>query len=174
MHAFKKYCKPCLQCGKTVALARQKYCSFSCQQAFQFEIRAALLEAGLYRAYNCNGFVRKYLISNIGERCSSCGWDKRHPRTGRVPVEVEHIDGNWENNRPENLTLLCPNCHSLTDTYRGLNRGRGRAQRLGGRSNPLPTKPLSTAQRSKLARLPKASKPGHLAVAGQLSLLPPM
>ncbi len=46
--------------------------------------------------------------------------------TGRIPVEIEHIDGDWTNNLPSNLTLLCPNCHSLTPTYRALNRGRGR------------------------------------------------
>jgi hypothetical protein len=44
-------------------------------------------------------------------------------------VEVEHIDGNWRNNLPENLTLLCPNCHALTPTFRGLNRGHGRPGR---------------------------------------------
>jgi hypothetical protein len=54
-----------------------------------------------------------------------------------VPVEVEHIDGDWRNNRVENLKLLCPNCHALTATFRALNRGRGRAKRLGGRENPL-------------------------------------
>jgi predicted HNH restriction endonuclease len=52
-------------------------------------------------------------------------------------VEVEHIDGNWRNNQPSNLTLLCPNCHSLTPTYRALNWGRGREYRAGGRANPL-------------------------------------
>lgn len=45
-------------------------------------------------------------------------------------VEVEHIDGDWENNSLTNLTLLCPNCHALTPTFRGLNRGRGRSYRL--------------------------------------------
>jgi predicted HNH restriction endonuclease len=39
---------------------------------------------------------------------------------------VEHIDGNYENDREKNLTLLCPNCHSLTPTFRALNRGNGR------------------------------------------------
>ena len=72
----------------------------------------------------------------LGEECSRCGWKERHPLTGHVPIEVEHIDGNWKNNAPSNLTLLCPNCHSLTPTFRALNRGKGRADRRGGRNNP--------------------------------------
>ena len=39
---------------------------------------------------------------------------------------VDHIDGNSDNNSEENLRLICPNCHSLTSTYRGANRGHGR------------------------------------------------
>lgn len=45
--------------------------------------------------------------------------------TGTLPLEVEHIDGDATNNSEENLTLLCPNCHSLTRTYRGANKGNG-------------------------------------------------
>jgi len=99
--------------------------------------RIELLEGNVYPAYINPKFLRRYLVWKIGEKCSHCGWCERHPKTGRVPVEVEHIDGNWKNNAAENLTLLCPNCHSLTPTFRGLNRGRGREKRLGGRSNPF-------------------------------------
>jgi len=128
---------PCLSCGTAISSANRKYCSLECRRTFQFQLRARALESGTYIAYNCNRFVRQYLILKLGERCSRCGWNERHPKTGRVMIEVEHIDGDWRNNRPENLTLLCPNCHSLTPTFRGFNRGRGRAERLGGRENPL-------------------------------------
>lgn len=134
----KKPRNPCAVCGKVVTLAKQRFCSLNCHRANEFERRRKIPESGGYCGiYNCNGFVRKYLVHRFGERCSRCGWEVRHPLTGRVPVEVEHIDGNWRNNRPENITLLCPNCHALTATYRGLNRGKGRAKRLGGRENPL-------------------------------------
>lgn len=39
-----------------------------------------------------------------------------------IPLELEHINGINTDNRLENLTLLCPNCHALTDTYRGKNK----------------------------------------------------
>ena len=47
----------------------------------------------------------------------------------KIPIELEHIDGNSENNNLSNLKLLCPNCHSLTSTYRFLNVGNGRYKR---------------------------------------------
>jgi len=56
------------------------------------------------------------------------GWGERNPFTGLIPLEVEHIDGNYKNNRPENLILLYPNCYSLTKNYRGANKGKGRGK----------------------------------------------
>lgn len=77
--------------------------------------------------------VRQHLLELMNERCQRCGWSGRNPYSGKSTLEVEHIDGNWQNNAPSNLTLLCPNCHSLTATFRGLNRGNGRPGRPGRR-----------------------------------------
>ena len=49
--------------------------------------------------------------------------------TNKIPLEIEHIDGNYKNNNEENLILLCPNCHSLTSTYKGANLNNGRKSR---------------------------------------------
>ena len=53
--------------------------------------------------------------------CEMCGWAEESV-DGRVPVELDHINGDSHDNRLENLRILCPNCHSLQLTHRGRNR----------------------------------------------------
>jgi hypothetical protein len=42
----------------------------------------------------------------------------------QIPIELDHIDGNPENNSKENLRLICPNCHAQTPNYKGRNIGK--------------------------------------------------
>jgi 5-methylcytosine-specific restriction endonuclease McrA len=75
--------------------------------------------------------IRKWVRAQKGDQCWTCGWCAINPTTGRVPIEIDHINGNSSDCSPNNLQLLCPNCHSLTPTYRALNKGKGRAARRG-------------------------------------------
>lgn len=54
-------------------------------------------------------------------QCEECGWAKRS-EDGRIPLELDHINGIHSDNRLENLRILCPNCHSLKPTHRGRNK----------------------------------------------------
>lgn len=49
-------------------------------------------------------------------QCEICGLTKWNEKD--IPLELHHINGNNKDNRLENLQLLCPNCHALTDNYR--------------------------------------------------------
>ena len=55
----------------------------------------------------------------IEDRCAICkleSWNNK-----KINLELDHIDGDRTNHIRNNLRLLCPNCHSQTDTYRSKN-----------------------------------------------------
>ena len=66
------------------------------------------------------GYVERYNL--IPYKCQNCGCDG-HWQEGIISLEIDHIDGDNRNNELSNLRYLCPNCHALTDTYRGKNIG---------------------------------------------------
>jgi hypothetical protein len=139
--------KECLVCGSAFVAEdpRTKCCSPACgkklarrtQAANHYEAYIAAWKAGKVDGNKGVGFVsnhvRRYLFSKYESRCMECGWRKKHPVTGKVPLEVDHVDGDWRNSSEGNLRLLCPNDHSLTPTYRNLNSGKGRPRR----GNPI-------------------------------------
>lgn len=80
-----------------------------------------VLRAGTH--VSTHGLKQRLLEEGVFEhRCSSC--ELTEWRGGPIPLQLDHIDGDRTNNVIENLRLLCPNCHALTDTYCGRNIGR--------------------------------------------------
>lgn len=64
--------------------------------------------------------IKTRLIRELGHICTEC---KNTIWNGKpITLELEHIDGNNRNNSRENLTILCPNCHSQTSTWRNRKR----------------------------------------------------
>lgn len=117
----------CLNCNKEVNNSYKKYCNNDCFQEYRKKKTIELIETGdttlTPRQY------KNYLIERYGNECMECGWGEKNLKSNNVPIELEHIDGNSNNNELSNLKLLCPNCHSLTPTYKGNNRGNGRHNR---------------------------------------------
>lgn len=83
-------------------------------------------EAFMKGSKSSNISLKRHMIEthNIEEKCVLCGissWQNQ-----KLNLQLDHIDGNSANNELENLRFLCPNCHSLTDTFCGKSKNTGK------------------------------------------------
>ncbi|MBP6884300.1 MAG: HNH endonuclease [Candidatus Pacebacteria bacterium] len=130
-----KVTRLCKNCDITLSTHQYSYCSNDCQHEFQYKKYIAEWKEGNQSGNvgintgNIANPLKRYLREKFKNKCSQCGWKKHHPKTGKVPLEIDHIDGDSKNNKENNLRLLCPNCHSLTDNYKNHNNGKGRTWR---------------------------------------------
>jgi len=124
------YCK---NCGKELNERHKIYCDNNCQHEYQYKEYIRRWkdgeETGAKGQYQLSNHIVRYIWNKYDGKCARCGWHEINPTTGKSPLEIDHIDGNYQNNSEENLILLCPNCHSLTPTYKALNVGHGRKER---------------------------------------------
>lgn len=122
----------CLNCNLPI-LNKRKYCSNKCQKEYQYkeyiERWKQGIESGMRGDYQISMNIKTYLFNKFDNKCARCGCSEVNPYTQNIPLEIEHIDGNYKNNDEDNLNLLCPNGHSLTSTYKGDNVKHGRKSR---------------------------------------------
>lgn len=115
----------CIYCGNILTSNQTKYCSTKCQQLHQRDEYIKRwkdgLEDGLKGEYQLSKHIRSYLLDKHNYKCEVCGWGEKNPYTNTIPLEIHHRDGNYLNNTESNLQVLCPNCHSLTETYKSHN-----------------------------------------------------
>lgn len=124
-----KVVKFCEHCGKECS-RKNRFCDAECGNASRqtkwVERWLAGKESGARAKVLTSYRVKRYLKDTRGEKCELCGWSERNQSTGLIPLHLDHKDGDYRNNRPENVRLICPNDHSLTCNYGGANRGHGR------------------------------------------------
>lgn len=124
--------KECLNCKKEINSG--KYCSNKCQGHYQssLKINEWLEGENFIRKGGTSipSWMRTHLLNEANHKCEQCGWGEMNEYTQTIPLEIDHTDGDAYNNLRENLRVLCPNCHSLTKTFRNAgNRTSSRTYR---------------------------------------------
>lgn len=117
----------CLHCQITLEKKQNKYCSLACSAKHRQAKQMDDWLKGIIKKVE-NRVLRVYLSKLEGSLCSVCGISEWNEKP--IVLEVEHKDGNSEDDSRENVCLICPNCHSQTDTYKGKNKGKGRHSRM--------------------------------------------
>ena len=110
----------CLNCHTLFAYnpyhKRGKYCCSQCRadhknQVFIEEWLRGDIPGG--NKYQLSQHIRKHLLQECNNKCSLCGWSGYNIHTNKVVLEIDHIDNNPYNHSPDNLQVLCPNCHAM-------------------------------------------------------------
>lgn len=122
----------CLRCANPTWRRNKKYCSRECMTKHYVEGWLAGIRSAQNK-YTIAEWARRFVFERAGYQCEAidsrtgfrCDED-RLKSNGTTVLEVDHMDGNWQNSWPDNLRALCPTCHALTETYGAANMGNGR------------------------------------------------
>lgn len=121
----------CSDCGGSISRLASRCLSCASRQ-IKLNISKAKLQDYLSGEWSggtnlgLSQIIRNYLLTKNNHSCSKCGFNTNHPLDGKSILEINHINGDGTDHREDNLEVLCPNCHALTDTYRARNYGNGR------------------------------------------------
>ena len=122
----------CVHCGKEAKSGDSKlnkYCSNKCHAAHR---RAEILKEWLNGTYfNKKGvppdIAKEWISEQQGHKCLLCGIKEWNGKP--IVFQYDHIDGDPDNNTKENTRMICPNCHSQTDTYGVKNKNSKNSRR---------------------------------------------
>lgn len=132
----KKLTYACIECGTVVTKDNTagKYCSNKCRGEHQKKKTFEEISNGVTNNRDSKTLVN-FLIDKHGDFCFSCNqvgeWNGK-----KLRLQLDHIDGNSDNNALSNLRLLCPNCHSQTETFGAKGHG-SRYKKITKRNNYL-------------------------------------
>lgn len=121
----------CVICNKETK--NIKFCTNECRKTFQNNEKEKYIneveKRNEFFNYNCSNtgalarIPKEYLIKKFGHKCTICGLTKWNKQL--IPLILDHINGNANDWKLNNIRLVCPNCDAQLPTYGGRNRGNG-------------------------------------------------
>jgi len=111
----------CLHCNTNFVYettsSRGKFCNNKCQANYRFEN----ITVNKIKENKCKDTttLKNFLTKTTGYKCVLCNISEWN--NNPISLHLDHIDGDSDNNIPNNIRLLCPNCHSQTETFCGRN-----------------------------------------------------
>jgi hypothetical protein len=101
----------CLYCHKLIN-SQKVFCGSECYKKSHINKQQEKIKLGLIKTPT----TIKCVLNYVNPNCWNCNlkpiWDNKI-----LIMQLDHIDGNSDNNCLENLRLLCPNCHTQTETF---------------------------------------------------------
>ena len=123
------------------------------------------------KTYNTNKLRKRLIDEGYKEyKCECCGNTEWMGKP--IPLELHHINGDRNDNRLENLQILCPNCHSFTENYRGSNKKKYKIENSGKsdielRKNIEGTLHFEAKKEKEVKRSKKEKTPKYCAYCGK-------
>ena len=116
------------------------FCSKKCTQDYRVKL---IMESGTAKKGNATTYLKRF----AEYKCSCCGINEWNGK--KLVLQIEHIDGNPKNNSIDNVTWLCPNCHTQTETWGSKNSSYAAKQRI--KSGAIKGRTSQTSNRSKMS-----------------------
>ena len=102
-----------------------RFCSVKCSGSYHHRVRSK--SKFLSGEFLDRSVQKVFVTERDGHKCHECGITEWQGKP--IVFDLSHQDGDPSNNDPDNLRLICQNCHGQTDSYGGKNRGNGRKSR---------------------------------------------
>lgn len=126
----------CENCGKEFILYQNHGGIYCCHECWAEGTKKKTLEdwkngkiKGCDKRYKITETVREYILNSRGYKCEKCGFSGFNPYTGKSILQLHHKNGDAADTSEENIEVLCPNCHAMTENFGSRNKSSVRKYR---------------------------------------------